>query len=128
MSSFTIELRPPPKAVRPNARVHHMARARAVKHYRTIARLLATHAMRGQRPPGWLQARAKVVAYHATGNRMDPDNLIASLKPAFDGIADSGMISNDRGLWPERPEMRRGSPARVVVTISEEPSTVGQLL
>lgn len=120
MTSFTIELSPPPKAVRPNARVHYMARARAVKHYRAAARLKAVLAMQGHRPPGWLKARAKVVAYHATGNRMDPDNLVASLKAAFDGIADSGMISNDRGLWPERPEMLQGSPARVVITISEE--------
>ena len=43
---------------------------------------------------------AKVTArfFFRTRRRRDRDNLLASLKPAFDGIADARVVANDAGM------------------------------
>ena len=45
--------------------------------------------------------------------RRDRDNLLASLKPAFDGIADARVVTNDSGMihmpveqYVDRPDPR----------------------
>lgn len=60
--------------------------------------MLTRSALKGKRPPGWLKAECQVKAFYAVNRRRDADNLIASLKSAFDGIADNGVIANDSGL------------------------------
>jgi Holliday junction resolvase RusA-like endonuclease len=60
--------------------------------------MLTRSALKGKRPPGWLKATCQVSAFYAVNRRRDADNLIASLKSAFDGIADNGVIANDSGL------------------------------
>lgn len=50
----------------------------------------------------------------------DPDNIIASLKAYIDGLADAGIVANDKNLWPERPEIRRVERlARVEIKITK---------
>lgn len=85
----------PPRELSPNARPHWAAKARAVKLYREMAYLLSL-AERRARP---LRA-AKVTArfFFRTQRRRDRDNLLASLKPAFDGIADARVVTNDAGM------------------------------
>jgi hypothetical protein len=43
---------------------------------------------------------AKVTArfFFRTRRRRDRDNLLASLKPAFGGIADARVVANDSGM------------------------------
>lgn len=120
MPSITITVPHPPKECRPNGRFHYMAKARANKKCRIRACLLATAEMNGQ-PPRWKKAAVQVVAYFRTAAFPDPDNFIASLKATFDGIADAGVVENDRGLWPERPQFfkDRDDP-RVELTITQE--------
>lgn len=85
----------PPKELSPNARPHYMAKARAVRKYRTLAWAEA----RSQKVrPGWATAEAQATFYVATNRRRDRDNLLASLKPAFDGLVDAGVLSDDSGL------------------------------
>jgi Holliday junction resolvase RusA-like endonuclease len=85
----------PPQELSPNARPHYMAKARAVKRYREAAHLSAL----AERPARPMQA-AKVTArfFFRTRRRRDRDNLLASLKPAFDGIADARVVTNDSGM------------------------------
>jgi crossover junction endodeoxyribonuclease RusA len=93
--SMVIVLPLPPRELSPNARPHWAAKARAVKHYREAAYLSSL----AERPCRPLQA-ARVTArfFFRTRRRRDRDNLLASLKPAFDGIADARVVANDAGM------------------------------
>ena len=85
----------PPRELSPNARPHWGAKGRAVRRYRETA-YLSSLAGRPGRP---MQA-AKVTArfFFRTRRRRDRDNLLASLKAAFDGIADARVVANDAGM------------------------------
>ena len=85
----------PPRELSPNARPHWAVKARAVRQYREAAYLLAL-ASRPARP----MRAAKVTArfFFRTHRQRDRDNLLASLKPAFDGIADARVVTNDAGM------------------------------
>jgi len=71
--------------------------------------------------PKWIKARMSVQAFFKTRLYPDPTNLMASLKAAEDGIADAGIVANDRGLWPERPTFATDKEnPRIEITITEE--------
>ena len=110
----------PPKALSPNARVHWAALAKAKRSYRRTAWALALEATACRRPQ---HARATVQAtfYHRTARRRDGDNLLASLKAAFDGIAEAGIVANDSGMThlPTIQRIDTRNP-RVEITISPE--------
>ena len=91
---MTITLPLPRKELSPNARVHYMAKARAAKAYRAAAFI------EGRKHPGtkWKKATAQATFFRRTKRAVDSDNALASLKNAFDGIADAGIVSNDRDL------------------------------
>ena len=94
-SSMVIVLPLPPRELSPNARPHWAVKARAVRCYREAAYLSA---LAGR--PGRPLHAAKVTArfFFRTRRRRDRDNLLASLKPAFDGIADARVVANDAGM------------------------------
>jgi crossover junction endodeoxyribonuclease RusA len=122
MNSITITISLPPKGCRPNgSHGHWRAKSSAKKLYRKACHLATLEATQGHPPQRWLKASAQVSAYFPTARHMDPDNLIASLKAAFDGIADAGIVANDKGLWPLRPIISKdaGNP-RVEITITPE--------
>ena len=98
MDELTITIPLPDASLSPNSRSHWGKKARHTKDYRNAAMLATKAALQRTRPPGWLKAECKVSAFYAVSRRRDTDNLIASLKSAFDGIADTGVISNDSGL------------------------------
>jgi Holliday junction resolvase RusA-like endonuclease len=64
-------------------------------------------------------AISTVVWYAKTATHPDPDNALAMLKPYFDGLADAGVLANDRNLAhnPIRFEKDKTNP-RVEVTIT----------
>lgn len=101
MTSITIALPIPNRVLSPNTRSHWAVKARHTKQYRTLANLTAVAALKGKRPPGWTTATTTIKAYYKQHRQRDADNLLASLKSAFDGIADSGIIANDSGLSHE---------------------------
>ena len=94
-SSRVIVLPLPPRELSPNARPHWAAKARAVKHYREAA-YLSSLAERPARPMH--AARVTARFFFRNRRRRDRDNLLASLKPAFDGIADARVVANDAGM------------------------------
>ncbi len=124
MTSLTITIPLPPKEVRNNARVHWAKKAAAVKVCRTETRLIAVRAIASNEMSDnlpWKKASVKVTAYFPTARHLDPSNLIDSLKPAFDGLQDAGVIENDKELWPERPVIvTRDANPRVELVITEE--------
>lgn len=88
----------PPKELSPNARVHYMAKARAAKAYRSLAWAAACEQIGRHDAPQWEVATEQAIFYFKSNRRRDRDNLLASLKPAFDGLADAGVIADDSGF------------------------------
>lgn len=101
MTTMTIELPLPPKAVHPNARSHWAAKARAKKQQRSDATTAALAALNGARRPRWGQAEVHATFYLA--RKTDPDNLIAWMKASLDGLQDAGIIANDNDLMHLSP-------------------------
>lgn len=120
MNSLIITIPLPPKEVRNNWRGHYMTKARAVKRYRHISCLAAKSAMGGQ-VLGWARASVHITMYFPTARHLDPTNCIDSLKAAFDGLEDAGVIVNDNNLWPERPViLTKQTNPRVELRITKE--------
>lgn len=113
---FVIRLPHPPKACHPNTRSHFMAKASAVKKYRTAACLVAMEAQGAARPVRMKRARVTVVAKYRDERARDKDNILASLKSAFDGLADAGLVENDRDFTFD-PVVPRKDKADVGITI-----------
>jgi len=92
----TITLPLPRRELSPNARCHWRLKARVVSHYRTTARVMvgmSTHA-----PPAYRAASCEPRFFFAQNRKRDRDNLLASLKSSFDGLADGGLIVNDSAM------------------------------
>ena len=100
MNTLTITLPLPPKHLSPNARPHWRAKAKATKAYRITAGLTAAGILTGQHDPRpmWKSATVQVRAFYRDARRRDKDNILASLKAAFDGLKDAGLIEDDSGL------------------------------
>lgn len=95
--TITITIPLPPKECSPNARCHYHAKARAVRDYRTRAKLETLSELDGEKPR-FAKAQTEISWYTKTNTRPDADNALASLKAALDGVADAGFLSSDRGL------------------------------
>jgi crossover junction endodeoxyribonuclease RusA len=85
----------------PNARTHWRRKAQQVKQYRTRAYLEA----RSLLPHDWTpltEATLYCRFYFGTRRRRDADNLLASMKAAFDGLRDAGVVQDDSQFthWP----------------------------
>ena len=102
------------KALSPNARCHWATKARAVKLAREHAKASALLFLydwgreNGIRfpPPRWSKAGIRATFYlrDRRGTDADQDNRIASLKATIDGIAEAGVVENDKGLvWASPP-------------------------
>jgi crossover junction endodeoxyribonuclease RusA len=103
--SLLITLPLPPKELSPNARVHWGRKARATKKYRLTASVCTDIALKDDGVEGdYQQARVQVKLFNRTAHRRDGDNLIATLKSAFDGIADALYV--DDAEWTHLPPMQ----------------------
>jgi crossover junction endodeoxyribonuclease RusA len=93
MSAVILLPWPSPK-LSPNARLHHMAKARAVQKARGDARLLAL----GKRPdfPESGPIPVRITFCPPDRRRRDRDNMISSLKAAVDGIAECFGVDDAR--------------------------------
>lgn len=102
----------PCRILSPNARVCWQSKARSVKQYRGFAFCLAQ-----RYPSRWKAASAEATFYFRDRRRRDQDNLLASLKSAFDGIAAAGVIEDDAGLThlPCKIEFDRDHPRVEIV-------------
>ena len=121
--TYKITMPIPPLALRPNGRSHWRVKAKATKLFRGMAYLRSGQSIGKAVPPRWAKATVQCDFYFKTVRHLDPDNAIASMKAAFDGMADAGFVGNDRNLWPLRPTMHKDAKnPRVEITISEEES------
>ena len=95
--SVIITLPLPAKVLSPNSRVGSIgsmfAKAAAVKRYRRLAREAICAECITTGP--WELSTVEVAFYHKTKRRRDQDNAMASLKAAYDGIVDAGLIVDD---------------------------------
>ncbi len=97
VNGFVLTLPLPTKYLSPNARCHWRTKAEAVKAYRSITRWAAAT----RKPAGWETVDAASVRckfYFRVQRKRDRDNLLSMMKPAFDGLADAGIIANDSGF------------------------------
>ena len=95
--SVTIVLPLPKKVLSPNCAVAtpggRFAKAAAVKRYRQLA-CEAVKAEDIETAP-WKKAAVAAKFYFQTNHRRDQDNAMASLKAAYDGIVDAGLVIDD---------------------------------
>ncbi len=102
MTTVKIVLPLPDAKLSPNARVHWLAKAKAVKKARGDAGLAACDAQRRFIPAGrcpmWKAATVQATFYRKTKRKIDPDNALASIKAQIDGLRDAGLIADDSGL------------------------------
>jgi hypothetical protein len=68
-------------------------KASAAKRYRRLAREAAE--AEGISSGPWEQATIRATFFHRTRRRRDDVNFLAMLKPAYDGIVDSGLLADD---------------------------------
>jgi Holliday junction resolvase RusA-like endonuclease len=118
VNSITITIPIPHRSLSPNARTHWRAKAVKVKAARRAASVLCVATV-GHGHMLLTNAISTVVWYAKTATHPDPDNALAMLKPYFDGMADAGVLANDRNLAhnPIRFEKDKANP-RVQITIT----------
>jgi crossover junction endodeoxyribonuclease RusA len=108
--SLTISLELPAKVLQPNCTIATMGgrfmKAKATKRYRIIAfNAVVDEDMENAM---WEKASCKAVFYHKNKRRRDEDNAKGSLKAAFDGVVDAGLLPDDESshLTHEPPEFK----------------------
>ena len=84
----------PHRDLSPNARVHHLAKARVFKRAKADAQMLAM--MTGIRPPGEGTVVLSIGFHPPSRRRFDLDNALAANKAALDGIAAAMGIDDQR--------------------------------
>ena len=114
--SVTIILPLPVKVLQPNSTVATMGgrfmKARATKRYRSLAKACVLDELDWDDVMSggvmWKKASVKTIFYHKTKRKRDEDNAKGSLKAAFDGVVDSGLIPDDDSehLTHEKPEFK----------------------
>lgn len=117
MIRFALPL--PPTSLHPNARAHWSERMKANAKYRFDVAILA----REHAPTVPLsRARLQLHFLKRSDKEPDDDNLNCWFKAGRDGLADAGIIANDRRftMEPATWGMDKDDP-RVVVTIEEIP-------
>lgn len=109
-----IELPWPPKELSPNARIHHMAKAKAAKMYRESAYWITKAS--GMMVPSEGGIGLRFDFHPPDMRRRDLDNMLASIKAGVDGIADALEVNDQRfGFWLSREAPVKGG--RIVVSI-----------
>lgn len=95
--SLVIVLPLPPRVLSPNCMVGSLcgrfAKAAAAKKYRNLAKVAVEEAVIETSP--WDSVSVGAAFYYATKRRRDQDNAMSSLKSAYDGIVDSGLVVDD---------------------------------
>lgn len=125
MNTYTVTLPLPPRVLHPNYTVGskggRMAKSTATKKYRSAAGLMMSAQWAGPGPK-WKAASVQCVFYFPTKRRRDRDGMLSSMKAAFDGFADAGLVENDADFTylPVRAMHDKAKP-RVEVTVQEVP-------
>lgn len=95
---ITITMPIPPSCLNPNTKSHWGSKIAARSQQRSDASTYAGATFRGPGPK-WDRAKLTVRWFAKDDHRIpDIDNCIASIKGMIDGIADAGVLANDRGI------------------------------
>lgn len=106
----------PPRELSPNARIHHMAKAKVTRAYREAAYWLAHQVRRPIAGEGEVMVRCEF--YPPDRRRRDLDGMFSSIKAGLDGIADSVGVNDTRFAF----SIHRRDPVKggkVVVTVGQ---------
>lgn len=104
MPNIALDLPWPPADLNPNKRLHWRSRHKAAKQYRwecnILARAMITGGLRrihhSLLPLPVPAPVAATVTFHMPNRRRrDLDNLLAAMKPAWDGLVDAGLLADD---------------------------------
>lgn len=95
---ITITLEMPHKHLSPNSRCHWAQKAKQRKIQRMASNLRIRQALGANCSPKWESANVQITVTPPDRRRRDKDNLEGSLKAAFDGAQDAGLIADDSGL------------------------------
>lgn len=90
----------------PNAVIHWTKKGAYRKAARLEAKLVALdqiNRMRSFKPFAKVRIRSTIYV-PAKRNFLDDDNGLSCLKPYFDGLADAGIVKNDRHMKRETPD------------------------
>lgn len=123
--AVTIILPLPVRCLEPNSTIGSLGgrfmKAAAIKKLRRLTR----EAIEGEQVETmpWPKVIVQVGFFHETKRRRDQDNAMGSLKAAYDGIVDSGLVADD-----DYEHMERGVPTfkidtespRVEITITRQ--------
>ena len=120
--SFSVVLPLPVKSLQPNCTIGSVGgrfmKATAIKRYRRLA-CEAVQAEGVESFP-WGKVLVTAAFFHKTDRTRDQDNAMGSLKAAYDGLVDAGVVEDDDFIHMERGVPTFGydkiSP-RVVLTI-----------
>lgn len=94
-----IDIPHPHKVLTPNGRTRVAAyRRRIAREYREHACKVAMAEQGAARPMNMKAARVQIISKHHRKYTGDGDNTLAGLKAALDGLADSGLVTNDRNF------------------------------
>ena len=109
---FELRIPRPPKSQSPNSRAHWRPRALDKKEYRETVEMLARNKAEGR---DLKISKCKIVSHWIFKRkaRRDSDNLIGSLKAAFDALTRAGVLADDY-------EVEHGHPQQVVARDSPE--------
>jgi len=99
--TLTIHLPRPDSKLNPNARVHWRLFHSLKKSAKNTAGNLARAVWHGVTPPRWAKCAMRVLwIMPSKAHHPDPDNALACLKAYQDGLAEWGMVVNDRDIIP----------------------------
>lgn len=115
---YAITLPWPDKKLSPNARIHWSARAKKSKEQRAASFIKTKEVMGGFKPVIKSKVSLKVEFYPPDKRRRDGDNANASMKSAYDGIADA--LGVDDNLFIINYEMKEQTLNAVIIFISFE--------
>ncbi len=105
--SVIIVLPLPVQVLQPNCTIGsfggRMLKASAIKRYRALACLAVENECVETMP--WEKVAVQAEFFHKDKRKRDEDNSMGSLKAAYDGIVDSGLVEDD-----DYEHMQRSSP------------------
>jgi Holliday junction resolvase RusA-like endonuclease len=100
--TLTVTIPLPPRELSPNytvgSRGARLGKAAKIRKYRQAAYLAGLAAINRRAAPKWVAATARATFYVRDRRRRDADNALASLKAAFDGLKDAGIVADDSGI------------------------------
>jgi crossover junction endodeoxyribonuclease RusA len=98
INQVSIKLEMPHQHLSPNSRCHWAQKSKAKKGQRMSAHIYIRQELGPLPEPKWETANVQITVTPPDRRRRDKDNLLASLKAAFDGAQDAGLIADDSGL------------------------------